>query len=361
MRHSRTVADADALLLHLAKRTSDPHLRGLLSEDLARAADDLPDHAQDIHAEIGRITTSPADRPRSPRLLSDIRPSAKRQDVDVVIVTVKRPEFDATLLAFGVDPAGGRDALVAGADVYEFAVETVTGERREIRGVITMNGEDSNYTMAAFCSSIDHAYRARTWILLGMAAGIKGRTKLGHVMCVNKVVDQARILRRPDGDEPNPRDYAVRGPAARQLLHFEPRRHGWHEVFRQRMDEAAAHPVGFKIPAAPRKESWLPGYRVGVSIAGDILIEDDKLGEVAQMLHQRKALGGEMEGLGFASFCNEDPAKTWLMWRGIADYGGPRRVQNWQFTATLAAATACRLMLERHYDLPRRDDAERQF
>ncbi|MCW2855555.1 MAG: hypothetical protein JWR52_1170 [Marmoricola sp.] len=348
---ARDRGDAEALLYLLDQAPQASAMREMLLEDLSHTAAVLPDYRTAIMTRIGEVV---AGLPVTGSVLET--DSKKPSEVDIVIVTVKQPEFDAAKLAFGVDLLRERDELVGGADCFRLEVPRDRDPNRMVSIVLTMNGEDSQYAMASFCGTLARVYRAKYWVLIGMAAGGKGLS-LGDVVCVSRVVDHVRSVRGPDGDVKNPRDYKIEGSVARQVNHFKPERWRWHEILRAQMDDASAWSAYLSLPSRELAD-WAPRHKVGTSLAGDVLIEDGSLDDLAVALNVRKNYTGEMEGVGFASFVSEDKSREWLMWRGVADDGSRPRPTNWQFAASLAAATAARIMLTRHLDL---DDEDLAF
>jgi hypothetical protein len=346
----RNLADARSLLHLLLTVRRKASMRDMLLEDVTYTAGVLPEHRADIMMNMGEAMSG-----GTMTGAMQVGTTKKLFAVDVIIVTVKQPEFDAAKVAFDIGLLEDRDELVGGADCFRREVPRHRDASRNVSFVLTMNAEDSQYTMAAFCSTLARIYSAKYWVLIGMAAGGAG-LELGDVVCVSRVIDHNRLVRTPHGDIHNPRSYKIEGSIARQVNTFRPERAQWHDILDSKIAEArSTWPTHLTFPANDLSD-YVPKHEVGTSLAGDVLIEDGSLDAMAKDLNVRKNYTGEMEGLGFAAFVSEDRThRQWLMWRGVADHGSPQRVKDWQFVASLAAATAARLMLTRTLDLSDED------
>lgn len=222
-----------------------------------------------------------------------------------------------------------------------------------------MSGESGNYDMASFCQVLFREYDIDLCVLLGMAAGRQGEVHLGDVVCATEVIDYGRTVRRPSGPQPNPKPFKPDRNVARQLNYFNPERRGWHVLLeaRHRLAMSFSDAGLAPLPEVAPKD-FRPAYSTGVILAGDLMLEDDSLDEWARLLHARKAKAAEMEGAGFATTC-EDADVSWMVMRGIADFGGPERDKEWQLLATLSAAAALRVLLTEDYDLDAQADSDR--
>ena len=136
----RSMSDVDALLFHYARARAEQlqYAPALLKDDLRYASYQLPHLQDEISKRLGQIELAVPGQKISTRLLYETLPSAKATEVDVIIITIKRVEFDATLLAFGIDPTSPRQTVVAGADVHETVLRRPGEGGQVLRVIITM-------------------------------------------------------------------------------------------------------------------------------------------------------------------------------------------------------------------------------
>jgi nucleoside phosphorylase len=341
----------DVLLALVARVPETNPLRDLLLEDLAwriRQLDPQSQAHQRARVGLAILPSFFRDRQSSPEFTPE-RPPA-RKTVDVAIVTVKPAEMDAARLVFDGDLSRKADHSRGRARFWEASLER-SASRRPLRLVVTMSGESGNYDMASYCHVLLREYDVDLCVLLGMAAGRQGEVDRGDVVCATEVIDYGRAVRRPGGPQPDPKPFKPDRNVARQLNYFNPARQGWHALLEDTHSRATnlTDPGLPPLPAIAPKD-FNPSYSTGVILAGDLLLEDDSLDEWARLLHKRKAKAAEMEGAGFATTC-EDADVSWMVMRGIADFGGPTRDRKWQLLATLSAAAALRVLLTEEYDL----------
>jgi nucleoside phosphorylase len=274
-------------------------------------------------------------------------------EVDVLIVTVKKPELYAVLHAFDEDP--GRDAdLFPGRGLRIWLCETPDVRGSMLRVAVCMAGEDGNTRMASFVGSVNRRVSAPLCVLLGMAAGVPDETELGDVVAAQMVVDPAKVRQTPSGPLSRSEHAVPDRTIHRDQLHFDPRKYQWRSTFQKKI--AAAQAYEFVDLPDEDLSARTPHFKEGVVVGSGVLVEDDSMHLRLDEVHD-KTRAQEMEGYGFACTCEEDE-RLWLVWRGVADFGRGEvgesgepgeRPRHWQFAATLAAATAFCLFLQFDY------------
>ncbi|MBI4596377.1 MAG: hypothetical protein HY730_08390 [Candidatus Tectomicrobia bacterium] len=93
-----------------------------------------------------------------------------------------------------------------------------------------------------------------------------------------------------------------------------------------------------------------PSFRQGIILSGEKMIKNGKLPEFANEYHE-KALACEEEAAGFCRSC-EDCGVSWLVFRGISDFGDQSKRKKCQPWAALTAASAASLFLRTEFRLP---------
>ncbi|MFF0371266.1 hypothetical protein [Micromonospora sp. NPDC005087] len=268
-----------------------------------------------------------------------------RGSVDFIVVTVKEPEFDGAKVAFDVDPRRDPDYSWRGAYFYDVELARPPGQRA-LKGVITKSGTDGNSSMSSFLHTVLSTYTARLCCLVGMAAGHSKQVTLGDVVFAEKVVDYGRRIVTESGEQQDGDTFTSDIRIAREITSFRPSRRGWHEIIAKRIGAATSDLDDLSVPDSLDLSTYRPDFKLKNILAADELIEDGSIAErVGRVGPSRRAGAAEMEGAGFAVACR-DVEIPWLVMRGIADFGEPDRVKDWQFVATVAAASAVRLWLE---------------
>ena len=274
-------------------------------------------------------------------------PPSGKPHADVAIVTVIKEELLATQLVFGIDPERREDREVNGLRYWEVQLPSdVTQHDQKV--VVTMVGEARNVPCAIACDRLFNTYQVDAAILVGIAAGLKTKVSHGDVVAADLVLDYEGARLEPDTAKKRPTPYPLETRIFRNLHHFAPIRQGWHDALQPMLARLRA--VKGENPPVPAGKVWTPKYESGVILAGEKLLADGSLPEMQQEFHER-VRAAEMEGAGFARSCKEYGV-SWLVFRGISDYGDPKKRGAWQTTAALGAASVARLFLQKEYRLP---------
>lgn len=93
-----------------------------------------------------------------------------------------------------------------------------------------------------------------------------------------------------------------------------------------------------------------PDIHDGTIVAGEKLIADGSLERMLRKVDER-IRAGDMEDSGFAQVA-EFKKIPWSIFRGISDYGDPRKENGWQFVAALGAACAAISFLQTAWSPP---------
>ncbi|MFI8807342.1 phosphorylase family protein [Micromonospora chalcea] len=267
------------------------------------------------------------------------------RSVDFAVVTVKEREFDAAKAAFGVSLRREPDFSLRGAYFFDVEVAREGNQSQPLRGIITKCGKAGNSQMAAFLHTVFSAYTVRLCCLVGMAAGHRKLVRPGDVVFGNKIIDAGTEIATRNGSEIDGSTFNPDLRIEREMTSFRPERLDWHHLIADRIATATADLKDLQVPEPFDPAGYRPRLLSKTVIARDELVEDGRVGERARRFGPERRTGAlEMEGAGFAAACIEGSV-PWLVMRGIADFGEPERIKDWQFVSTVAAATAVRLWL----------------
>lgn len=334
-------------LVRLCSAARDNDMKGVLTEALFWGSRflDAPTRLQlRRRAAIASLPWYFKDDDLEAVPMNDERRTPK--EVDIAVMAVKPLELDACKTAFdiGLDQAPSQERW--GARFWEF---TVPSERSGVDRtmVLTMAGTGGNEYTGAFCHTLFRCYSPRLVLLVGMAGSDEDELDLGDVVAGRRVIDYLYGTERPEGFMREPRPFVINRHLGRRLTYFKPDRLGWHELLRAKAREALEAYAEFRPPDSPDLTSWAPSFGSGVIASGNRKHES---GDVRALLDESDVAAKivEMEGVGFAEVCEEEPVQ-WLVVRGVADHCNPDRDRDWQFLATLSAATAVRTFVQKDF------------
>ncbi len=268
--------------------------------------------------------------------LADIE-KGRREEKDIGIITVIGPELKGVLRVLGRNP---EEAEHIRGDQIGFWFAEIQGENsRPISIVVTMVGVARNVPCAITVGELLNKFKVKLLILIGVAAGVRGRTQLGDVVYAQKVFDfegmrleVRRFLRLPTllrVERPRPEISNVQ-PIVIQGL----QRCTWgpaQTLFRRLVTEG--------VEAVPEEaRGFEPSIRDGTIAAGEKLFADGSLKKLNKRFDQR-IIAGAMEDSGFAQTADRYKI-PWCIFRGICDYGDSHKGPKWQHAAAIAAASA---------------------
>jgi nucleoside phosphorylase len=321
------------VLAKLIVNRKEPHERMLLLKDfLTKSKQIRPSVATQLALEI---MTSFVD-PEVQGLMTDFKSEAMvaRPRADVAIITILPEELKATKIAFGIDATRSEDRRERGLRFWNTIIQNGSS-REDLKVILTMVGKARNVECAVACSRVFQTFDVGLCVLVGIAAGLESKVKIGDVVAPDLVLDYEGARVESDGPKKRPLPYPLNKIIERDMNYFEPKFGSWYKDFAE----------GFRklntiepVPTLP--VDWKPEYHRGVILAGEKLLADGSLPEMRTEYHDR-VRAAEMEGSGFANVCDEY-AIPWLVFRGISDFGNPKKPDSdeWRTTAALAAATA---------------------
>lgn len=341
--HEDFEVSCSALAKLIASR-KEHHERVLLLQDfLTKAKQIRPNVSTQLALDI--ITSF------APPEVSDLMKDFKTEEMkprpraDIAIITIIPEELRAAKVAFGVDLTKNEDRRGNGLRFWETVTQN-NASREDLNVVISMIGKARNVECAVACSRVFQTYDVGLCVLVGIAAGLKTKVKLGDIVAAELVLDYEGARAEPDGLKKRPVPYPLNKVIERDMNYFEPKFKGWYEDFKAKF-EVLKEADSDSVPEVA--DDWKPEYHRGVILAGEKLLADGSLPGMQAEYHDR-VRAAEMEGSGFASICDEY-AIPWLVFRGISDFGDPHKPDSdiWRTTAVLAAATAAHAFIKSDY------------
>jgi nucleoside phosphorylase len=177
-----------------------------------------------------------------------------RSPVDIGILAVIPPELDAAKDALGILPTDRQLKQSANDTVYWRGAGRSALRGRDYSLVLAGIGAAGTSSAAALASQLVERYRPRVVLLVGIAAGMRGKVRIGDVVLSERVVayEPAAVAVGKNGKrvvEPRPEIARVNHGLLQDAINYRPDPARLAAVF-QRIQGA--------FPAAPRgkKKEW---------------------------------------------------------------------------------------------------------
>ena len=272
---------------------------------------------------------------------------------DVGIVTIKREELEGVLLALGMDSQKDHDLKIGSRRYWFSKVEKRGGGDLSI--IITMVNRPRNVPCAMAVDSLLSNFGVNLLILVGVAAGLKEKDiKLGEVIGADLVLDyeHSRLEKDEDGVKIKlfrPEQHELPFKIQQNLTDFKPDNFDFESKFQKLLMKLDKK----KKPPSKKLKDLKPKYEFATVAAGEKLIADGSIVDMRFELHER-IRAADQEDSGFVKACiYRDHPVLWAVFRGISDQGEAnkeyQKKENWQYLASLSAATVALLFLQNSY------------
>ncbi|HEX8699221.1 MAG TPA: hypothetical protein VF815_10325 [Myxococcaceae bacterium] len=257
--------------------------------------------------------------------------------VDVLLLTALPVELAKTRLALGLSPEAAPSKLGAtGTNYWSTSVEA-RGASRSYGVALSCIGAAGNADAAAAAAELIARFRPRLVVMIGIAAGIRGKCRLGEVILSERVIayEPASEERENEAQRVHPR------PETYRLAH---------SIHQDLVAYLSSGPALAKRLSATLQsiEPNLPreagadlseglSARLATIASGEKLLRDpSKLSGLRASLHGKIEVG-EMEAAGIASACHR-AGVDFLIIRGISDFGDGQKDDRFHQLASTGAA-----------------------
>jgi nucleoside phosphorylase len=279
-------------------------------------------------------------------------PSATR--VDIGVLTVIPPELEAARAALG--GLSRRPKESAHDTVYWEGVVRSELCQREYGVVLAGIGGAGNPGAAALATQMMERFRPRILLLMGIAAGVRGKVKIGEVVLSERVVayESLALVEAEDGShrvQPRPEIPRVAHGVQQDVLNYRPDG--------KRLADRFGRIQGvFPVPPPGPQEDWSRyvvaevACRPHVTIAaGEKLLRDPTKLTALREIHG-KIEAVEMEAAGVVTACAQQNV-PWLVIRGISDFGDSLKDDRFHTFASRTAAVVLADFIAHGLDLGR--------
>lgn len=269
-------------------------------------------------------------------LLQEEHVRAVRSRLYAVVVTVLPVELKAAAQAFAVDLSGKPEHTSSGTAYWRGGVAAQDGMRTI---ALTCLGTAGNVNAAAMLMELVHRLEPGLVVVCGIAAGRRGKRKLGECVVAERVVayegaadKDVGMGRRPSMLEA---PHGVRQFLAATLATDVAK------ALSDRWDQ-----LGGDWPAH-EDGALSPALHIGTIAAGEKLLRRAGFWDELALLHD-KIEAAEMEGHGVAVAASL-AGVPWLLVRGVSDFGDADKNDLFHGPAALAAACAAVELIARSW------------
>ncbi len=266
------------------------------------------------------------------------------QSADVGVLTVIRPECHAALRALRI-PLRSPDHRIKeqNGTIYWLGRVRSMLLRRDYTIVVGMVGRAGNPSCASAATELIHRWNPSIVLLMGIAAGVRSRVKIGEVVIsaqvwayepaeVRREADQSILIPRPDSVPLSHRveqDICAYDEDPNRIL----------RIFSKRVGGRFPVPPEGKQDEYSRDVAASVSIRFGAVASGEKLLRDPQKLRVIRSTQHGKVEAGEMEAAGLVEACRRAEL-PWLVVRGISDFGDEFKDDSFHtFAASMAAAT----------------------
>jgi nucleoside phosphorylase len=264
---------------------------------------------------------------------------------DVAIVCPLDVELEAMRAALG---ASETSTELGGMKTWDVELDRVS--RTSLRVIVTSIGRARNVPAALHVSRLLKRVDADLVLLVGIAAGPSDKVKLVDVIAGVGVYDYEHVrseLRRGHVLE-LPRPFTAD-------MDDEQMRSDLGRLERHHSEQAKSLFVDLVRQAAARNETDARTdvrmeIQLGVIASGERLLADGSLRRMRLKFNER-IRAGDQECSGFVQACVAGDAR-WAVFRGIADFGDPKKSDKEHVRASIAAAATATTFLIHTYTAP---------
>jgi nucleoside phosphorylase len=240
--------------------------------------------------------------------------------VDIVILTAIPEELEAARSALGVDPGRRQkieDRTWFSGEIYSERTHSTYSFK------LACLGEAGNIRSAevATIALVNDQLKPKVMILVGIAAGIKGKTKIGEVFFSESVFAYEPGVSTEDGFQPRPEMPGVFSTIRDDVTIYQSFSERLKRI-RSTFQKIGDFPIAKPDRAVFYSEHVCTDIKVdtcGIASGEKLLRDGQILKDIHQGQHSRVKIG-EMEAAGFANVCSGRKI-DWLVIRGVSDFG----------------------------------------
>jgi nucleoside phosphorylase len=270
---------------------------------------------------------------------------------DIGILTVISAELDAAFHALQIARLRDRKKNSDGTNYWNKIIYSNINNR-DFNIVLTCIGSAGNYDAAAATTALIKEFHPRFVILVGIAAGVREKIKIGEVVLSERIVayesgvlennKDVEFIPRPDM---NRIDHAVE----QDVVAYLSNQRNLDELFRT-IGGIFPQPTSKNTRKYEKYVTTTINVKSATVASGEKLLRNpDKLKYLREAQHGKIEVG-EMEAAGFSSACRRSGC-SWLVIRGISDFGDELKSDDFHRFASKAATTVLADFIRNGLDL----------
>lgn len=272
------------------------------------------------------------------------------ESIDVVILTVIPAELEAARRVLQIDD-GSREKASDGTVYFRGSMRSELAGRGYAVALTCIAGAGNPGAAAATAGAIAK-YHPRAVLLMGIAAGIRDKVRIGEVVLSDRVVayEPAALIRSASGAAVQPRPEIDRAPHTmiQDVVTYRPEPARLHVAFVRAGGAVPAAGAGQEAEFHAHVASAITA-RLGTIASGEKLLRDPGKLLAVRELHGKTEVG-EMEAAGLVDGCRRGSV-PWLVIRGISDFGDALKDDRFHAFAACAAAAVMHDFLAHGLDL----------
>jgi nucleoside phosphorylase len=258
--------------------------------------------------------------------------------IDIAILTVIPIELKALRAALAIsDVAGEKDPH---GTIYYSTTIYSNPQKREYRLILTCIGMAGNPSAAAATADVVAKYNPHVVVLVGIAAGMRGKVKIGEVILGERVVAyepaaQIRLADRASVEEPRPDIDRLSQTMQQDVVNYTIDTVRLTQMFAELGGVFPTSTVGLEQEYQQHVAQSI-AVTISTIASGEKLLRDPAKLRSLRRLHGKTEVG-EMEAAGFVTICRRHGV-PWLVIRGISDFGDEFKNDTFHRFASQAAA-----------------------
>ena len=290
--------------------------------------------------------------------------------VDVAVITITDEEHETVNNILSLQGRDGKSEhhVLCNGHSFTYGCLWDSGGHK-LRVAVFKAGSQGNPAMAVLTTVIQMTLLPRLSILVGIAAGLKGKVKIGDVLIPERVVDFSFVVEKDvkspgsqNGNAqkirlPRHKSYDKKGVSNSGLTRGISGAAGEDAIESRKsfmrtkgINPDADHTESFPPPELIAAKDWgeflfahvgpikkIPGVHDGILASSNALLKDESVLKELYDKHYDRVRGADMEAAGFAEACDQFHS-SWMIVRGVSDFGDRFKSDSFHYYASASAA-----------------------
>lgn len=282
-------------------------------------------------ADITRVAAMAVDV-----ISQELRAMDAIASVDILVVTALPVELNAARDAIEIAQDSPQMRTRSGSNIWRRALSSTSSGQDLVVGLCCLGGA-GNLGASAVVSELAGTLSPRLVIMVGIAAGIRGKRRLGEVVVNEEIVSYEPSALVQIGDahtvQARPRTWRTPHAVHQDVVNYLSQKGALGERIKEVLCTR-----GVTFPKSRGTNDAVCGPTVGFATigSGEKLFRDSIAWDELRAMHGKIDVA-EMEAAGVAQAC-EQHGVPFLVFRGISDFGDGNKNDRYHWIASVAAA-----------------------